>query len=344
MKHCHVFVFVLTALVLFSACKKDNPVKIVEPPPPVDPGQSVWVVNEGNFLSGNAAISIYNTKTYDVNFDFYKYQNGSSIGDVAQSMTRYNNRYYVVVNNSGKIVVCDTLLKKQTDIVGLTSPRYFLPISSNKAYVSDLSANAIHIIDLSTHTKTGAITCQGWTEQMVFASGKVFVCNVRKNFVYVINPNTNAITDSISVGINAYSLVTDKDGKLWVLSSGDKTNSIAAKLTRINPSTNVSEKTFTFPANETPGNLCINAAKDKLYFINSGIQSQAVDAVSLSSVKVVYSSQNFYGLAVNPRTDIIFASDALDYIQRSKIFMFDTSGQPVGNFLAGINASSFCFE
>lgn len=333
----------IVALV-FSACKKDAPVKMVEPPPAIDPGQVVWVVNEGNFMSGNASISAYNATTYDFIADYYKNQNGSGVGDVAQSMTRYNNRYYIVVNNSGKVIVCDSVLKKQAEIPGLTSPRYFLPVSSTKAYVSDLSANALHIIDLTNNTKTGSISCHGWTEQLLMANNKVFVCNVRKNYVYVIDPSSNAISDSILVGINAYGLLADKNGKIWVLSSGDKTNTIAAKLTRFNPGNNSIEQSFTFPANETPGNLCINKAKDKLYFINGGIQSQDISANTLNNAKIVYSMQNFYGLAVNPKTDVIFASDALDYVQRSKVYMYDYTGQLVGNFSAGINASSFCFD
>ncbi len=329
---------------LITACQKDKPASQPEPDALLNRGQNVWVVNEGNFQSGNASITWYNTYSLDVRFDYYKIQNTTALGDVAQSMIRNNNKYYIVVNNSGKVVVCDTTLKKTSEITGLTSPRYMLPVSNTKAYISDLNANAIHIIDLVTNTKQGSIACNGWTEQMILANGKAFVCNVRKNFVYVINTNTDVISDSINVGINAYSLVSDKNGNVWVLSSGDNANSIPARITRINSATNAVEQSFNFPLGQSPSNLCINGAKDKLFFINAGIQSLDVSATFLSSIKIVYTALNYYGLAVNPKTGDVFASDALDYIQRSKVYMYESNGSVKGNFLAGINASGFCFD
>jgi hypothetical protein len=329
---------------LITACQKDKPVPQPEPVAPINKGQTVWVVNEGNFQSGNASITWYNTYSLDIRYDYYKNQNATDLGDVAQSMIRNNNKYYIVVNNSGKVVVCDTNLKKTTEITGLTSPRYMLPVSTTKAYISDLSSNSIHIIDLASHTKQGAIACQGWTEQMVLASGKAFVCNVRKNFVYVINPSTDVISDSINVGINAYSIVSDKNGKVWVLSGGDNANAIPARITRINAVTNSIEQSFNFPLGQSPSNLCINGSKDKLFFINAGIQSLDINTTFLTSYKVVYTALNYYGLAINPKTGDIFASDALDYIQRSKIYVYESDGTPKGSFLAGINANGFCFD
>ena len=55
-------------------------------------------------------------------------------------------------------------------------------------------------------------------------------------------------------------------------------------------------------------------------------------------------SKNFYGMGVDPNTGKIYASDALDYVQRSNIYVYDNNGTQVTVFKAGINANGFYFE
>lgn len=73
----------------------------------------MFVINEGNFGSGNASVSLFDPAKNEVVEDFYKTQNSAALGDVAQSMSRVNDNYYVVVNNSAKILVCDKDFKKR---------------------------------------------------------------------------------------------------------------------------------------------------------------------------------------------------------------------------------------
>ena len=74
--------------------------------------------------------------------NYYANQNNNQIlGSIAQSLSFFQSNFYVVINNSNKIVVCNNQFKKTSQISGLTSPRYFLPVSNQKAYVSDLYPN-----------------------------------------------------------------------------------------------------------------------------------------------------------------------------------------------------------
>lgn len=325
------------------ACVKDKPETKPNLPVLLSNAQKVMVVNEGNFQNGNASVSLYDTESGVVIDDYYQAQNAQTLGDVAQSLIWHNGSYYTVVNNSGKVVVSDASYKRKASISGLNSPRYMLPINNSKAYVSDLYANAIHIINLASNTKTGEIECKGWTEQMVYSYGKAFVCNVKRNYVYVINTINDAISDSIAVGANAYSLVIDKYEKLWVLSNGDKTKGLAAQLSRINPLNNQLEQSFTFPLTETPSNLVLNESKDELLFLNKGIQRLPCEATSFLRTTLLNSTQNFYGLAVNPKNGDVYVSDALDYVQKSSIYIYDANGVLKKSFKAGINASGFWF-
>jgi hypothetical protein len=338
-----LFIFILA----FGSCVKDKPEDMIEEPVSIGNGHKTYITSEGNFGTANAGITLYVPGSGEVVNDIYKTQNNNAaLGDVCQSMTKANNNYYIVVNNSGKIIVVDPDdFKLKATISNLGSPRYLLPITFQKAYLSDLYANAISIIDLTTHTKTGSIPCSGWTEQMALIYNKVFVTNLKKNYSYVVNTINDQIIDSVDVGINAGSIILDKNSKIWVLSSGDKSNNIPGRLSRIDPVSLQVELNLVFGANDAPSHLCQNAGKDTLYFLNTHVYRMNIGASALPASSFINSSgNNFYGLGVNDKDHTIYISDAIDYIQKSSIIVYSANGQFKTSFKAGINASGFYFE
>lgn len=332
---------------MFISCVKDKPQDVLQPVIQLTAAKKVYVINEGNFGSGNSSVSLFDTGNNGVIENYYQLQNTSSpiVGDVAQSLSNIKGKFYLVVNNSGKIIVCDAQFKKVTQITNLSSPRYILPITNQKAYVSDYNGNAISVLDLNSNTKTASIPCSGWTEQMVLIYNKAFVTNMKRNYTYVINTVNDTKTDSIQVGINAGSIVVDKNDKVWVLSSGDNANSVSGKLSRIDPVTNIVEATYQFPTNNSPNSLCLNKTKDTLYFLNGGVFKMAINSQALPATAFIPNgTKNFYGLGINPNDFSIYVADALDYVQRSTIYIFDANGNQKSYFKAGINANGFYFE
>jgi DNA-binding beta-propeller fold protein YncE len=338
------YILFVSLSVLFSACVKDKPEQIVIAPVQLSSAKKVFVVNEGNYGSGNASVTLFDSEKNESVEDIYKTQNNSSPGDVAQSLSYLQNHFYLVVNNSKKVMVCDGQFKIAAQISGLTSPRYLLAITNQKAYISDLYANAISIIDLTTNTKTGSIYCPGKTERMLLVYNSVFVCNTDKEYVYVIDATIDRITDSVFVGLGASSLVLDKHDKIWVLSSGDAVNA-GGRLSKIDPLSLHIELYFEFPKTESPWNLCLNKSKDTLFYLNAHIFRMPVFSANLPSEAFINrGTRNFYALGIHPHTSAVYASDALDYVQRSNIYIFDQSGKQLHLFKAGINANSFYFE
>lgn len=338
---------IIVLIFVVSGCVKDKPLAPESPAVTIGTGHKAYITNEGNFTNNNASVSLYDIGSGNVVSNIYASQNNSAVlGDVCQSMGRINNNYYLVINNSGKIVVVNPdNFKLKTTISGFTSPRFILPVTYQKAYVSDFSSNQVSILDLNTNAKTGTINCPGWTEQMALIYNKAFVTNMKRNYTYVINTISDQVTDSVNVGINSGSIVIDKNSKLWVLSGGDKTINIAGKLSRINPATLQVEQSFSFASSDSPGNLCINAGRDTLYFLNTHVYRMAVSAPALPAAPFVTNNSNtFYGLAVNDKDYTVYVSDAIDYIQKSTIMVYDANGQLKASFKAGINASGFYFE
>ncbi|MEZ4774745.1 MAG: YncE family protein [Bacteroidia bacterium] len=333
-----LFFPILLGLV-FTSCKPDAP---------VDPKGSgnVFILNEGNFQAGNASIDQFDPKTSLLSSDVFSSRNQIPLGDVLQSMTIIGDKGYIVVNNSQKIeVVTLSDLAVQNTITGFTSPRFLLQVSSAKAYVSDLFGGAVSIVDLNTNTITGSIALPGWTEEMLLAEGRVFITNLSSEYVYVVDPATDQVVDSVEVGLGSNSLRLDKQGRLWVLSSGDSFNGIAGTLSVINPSDLSTLKSFTFTTSDYPVRLSVNPDGDRIYYLNNGLYEIAIDATTLPAAPKVLSGEGsyFYGLGVDPVSGTLYVADALDFSQRGLMLRFEESGTAIDTFRAGVIPSGFVF-
>jgi len=252
MKKITLLVFLL--LIILSSC---DPKKEDEPDlkTTVDTWSEskVLICNEGNFGWGNASVSIFDTDEETVSNEVFKSANEYGLGDVCQSAYYFDDKIYIVVNNSGKIeVVNQNDFKVNSTIDGLISPRYFLPVSSSKAYVTDLYANEISIIDLNTNSVSGSIKCNGWTEELIKSGNKVYVSNPEKSYLYVVDVSSDQISDSIEVGAGVSSIQVDSLGLIWCLRSND-----APALLRINTDNSISE--FLLDAESSPSKLRFNA-------------------------------------------------------------------------------------
>lgn len=336
------YCLLLTAhCLLFTSCVKDKPQEPTNSTVNINSNNKVFVINEGQFQnpSAGASISLYDGVSGNVAEDYFKQQNPTTVlGDICQSMTKHNGNYYLVVNNSHKIeVVNATDFKKKVTINGFNSPRYLLPITYNKAYVSDLYTHSVQILDLNTNTITGSIPTYSNTEQMALIYNKAFVTSYSSNYCYVINTITDLIIDSIMVNKGAASIVLDKNSKVWVLSS--------SKLTRINPITMQTELSLNFNTIDIPQNLCINKTKDTLYFLNKGVYRMPITSTAIPSSPLInQGSKVFYGLGINPVDYNIYVSDAIDYQQKSTIEIYNANGSAIKSFKAGYISNGFIFE
>lgn len=343
-----IYFFLLAGCaVQFFGCRKDNPEDKQQVKFTTGISGGVFITNEGNFQFGNAKVSYYDNASATAVEDLFQPANNISLGDVCQSMYLFNGKAYVVVNNSGKIVVVNPkTFVQETVISGMGSPRYFLPVSNNKAYVTDLYANAVSIVDLNGNIKTGTIACSGWTEEMALVYGKVFVTNEKSNKVYVINTANDAMEDSIQVGFNSNSIRQDKNGKLWVLCSGNQKNNIPGSLHRIDPITKQVEQSFQFSnTTDSPWKLRMNATNDTLYFLNNSVFRMAIGAANLPSTAFISNGKSvFYGLGIDPKNGVIYISDAIDYVQRGAIYRYKSDGTLINTFKAGIAPGDFCFN
>lgn len=304
---------------------------------PVKPIDYLIVCNEGNFMFGNASISLINLKTGEVVKDIYQQTNGTGIGDVLQSISEINGKYYAVVNNSQKIVVLDTAdFKLKATISSLTSPRYIFHIGNNNALSTDLYSNSIHKIDLNLHSKTGSIPFNGWSEKILTINDKLFIPSLNNQMLYTYDLNSLSILDSISIPKMCSSILKDQENYIWLLSSGDVSNNIPGKIIKLNATL---QKLFeySFQNDNYPTSMVSNAGADTFYYINKGIYQFIPKLNNAPGTKLINqpSGSIFYNLAIEPNTSRIWICDAKNYVSDGSVMKYDLNGNLLNTFTVG---------
>jgi len=180
---------------------------------------------------------------------------------------------------------------------------------------------------------------------MLMYDDMMIVTNTRTDKIYLINTVSDVITDSIQVGYGSNSLQLDKNGRLWVMCAGDAGNNINASLYRIDLSIKQVEQTFQL---STPldiwDKMAMNSTKDSIYYMCHGIFRMAVTAQELPvNIFIPQGTALFHAIAVNPVTNNIFVADAVDYVQKGRVYYFSSAGSLLGTINTGIIPADFYF-
>lgn len=332
---------------LLSCVREFNPV-IIGTDETYLAGEGVFILNEGNFRSGNGSLSFYSYDSLKMFDNVFQDKNNRPLGDVPYSMGMDGGKAYILVNNSDKIEVAGSNdMKSITTIKKIVSPRYISFIGGTKAYVTSLYSDSVTILDLMANSVSGFIDLKKSSEAIVTLSTRAYAASwAGGNKVMVINTMTDEVIDSIEVGIEPESMVIDKNGTLWVLSNGGWKRENFAELIAINTKTNSIDKRFTFPAvTDSPTCLQINDSGATLFYLFNGVRRMEIDASALPT-EVFISEQNhvFYRMGVNPSNGEIFITDAGDYVQKGKVIRYSNEGVFISEMTADIIPGNLCFK
>lgn len=322
-------------------------------------GSGVFVVCSGNFMYGNASLSFYNPATCEINNEVIFNANGFPLGDVAQSLSLTDSLGLIVVNNSGRIYAFDpnTFVVKGK-ITGLTSPRYIHLLNAEKAYVSDLYAKKIWIINPENLSVTGFINVdnrnsqqyQHSTEQMVQYDKFVFVaCWSFDNKLLVIDSETDLLIDSVSVGIQPSKMLIDRYHQIWVYCDGGYESSgyayEAPSMYKIDAQTRIPEKVFEFDTGVFGAAMCMNATGDTLFFTAHDVYAMDVLSPAMPELPFIEAGvRNISAIACDARNGNFYLADAIDWLQYGVVYRYSRNAQPIDTFRVGINPVEIVFK
>ncbi|CAN5472679.1 hypothetical protein BH11BAC2_BH11BAC2_07580 [soil metagenome] len=339
---------------LFISCEKEKN----DSTPAPDNLNGIFVINEGAFLSGNADISFFSSDSAYSNTKLFESVNGVPLGDVAQSMTIYDNHAYIAVNGSGKVeVVSMNDFKRTGTITNIGGPRYFLG-KGNSGYISDWASNQLKVYELTSLTLIDSIPCGAGPEEMVLVNNKIFVCNGggygNDSTITVINASNNDVIATIACPVNPSSIRVDKNNKIWVLCRGDigpdytpTPDDAGGALLQIDPSTYAILKTFNMNYDRHPIQLKMNNAKDKIYFLNGSSNfSGSVYTMNITDATLPLAAivdDNFYGLGIHPVSGDIYTG-LLNFSTNSWMIHYNQSGAVLDSSGVGIGPNGFVFN
>ncbi len=287
-----------------------------------DLSKGTWILNEGNFNWGNASLSFMDPEGEVFQNIFFE-ANGIPLGDVAQSMVRIDSSVFIVVNNSGRLFKLDIVTGKiEAHLEGLTSPRFLLPINSQKAYLSDLYSGSLTVVNPVNCTQTGEIPIGAWTEEMLLIGNEAWVTKMGSDKIVLIDILTDQVMDSITVGLEPNSLVRDAKGDVWVLSSGGIGKEIP-NLMRLNVATRSVEDAFPFPSlQRNPTQLAVSQDGQTLYFLDGDFYKMGIEETTLpTSPFIEATNRTFYNFHL--QEDFVLITDAVDFVQAGNIIQFD---------------------
>lgn len=349
----------LTAILgsfLFVSCSSDDN-NDSKPSGAYDNG--VIILNQGNFLKGNASISFLSNSFVTENNIFSAVNNGALLGDTGQDIGFNGDLAYIVLNVSNKIEIVNryTFVKVATINSGLDNPRY-IAFHNGKAYVTNWgdgnikTDDYIAIVDLKTNAVTGTIPVAEGPEKIIEENGKLYVAHAGGfgygNTITVIKTANNTIETTIAVGDVPNSIETE-NGKLYVLTSGKSEFSgseSAGKFHIISLNDNKVTTTLDFAGLTHPSNLVIE--DNKIYYtVNSDVYIMGLAPTALPTAFLFSTTAQGVENGINcfaVENNKIYVGDALKFNSNGNVYVYSLQGALQHSTTVGLIPAGFYFN
>lgn len=330
----------LFALLCITGCS-ENP----SSPSSLPSGSStaLFILNEGNFGRGNSTLSVYNPDSGTIVNDAFRAVNGRGLGDTGNSLAMSGDALYIVMNGSNTIEVVDasTLVARRTiSCRPGASPRHLAFMGDGKAYVSNLYLNSVTLLDPGTGVLIADLPTGPNPEQILVHGTDVYVANSgfgNGRSVTVIDHGSRQIVKSILVS----------DGPTFLVDLGNETAALLCS-----GATN----DYNNPDDDTPGMLYVldlrtRALRDSLVIAGHPkglatdgkgflytIEQEGVTRISVSEKTLTRSfiPGYYYGLAADPRRNLLYLTKALDFVQPGRLEVRTLDGTLKGTITVGI--------
>lgn len=359
MTHFKPFLLLLNLVFLFSSCSTSDDDIIVPGKEEKMYTNGLFVLNEGNFGSGNASISFFDPEQEEMVHQVYKKENEAELlGDVGQSMETYENYIFIVLNASNKIVVVDRQTFQKVTVLEsqLQNPRD-VSFADGKAFVTnwgDLYVpddDYIAVYNVTDFSFIKAIPVEEGPEQLISGNGFVIASHQggygMNTIISLLDPASLEVIKTLDVGDRPKTMAFLGE-QLWVLSEGRPAWTEAetpGRLSQVNLVSLEVEQQFVFPStSDHPSHLTENNGK-LFYTLEKGLYVFEPGTSALAQIPLFEMDEVdvLYGLGMQG-SSVFAASASPDFSSNGKVLQYDLSGELLKNLEAGINPNGFLFN
>lgn len=222
-----ILLTIIAAASILTACDRSTEI------PEVPSTGNVLVLNNGNWGSNDASITLYDTETGEIKANAFQKANGQNLGDLGQDMICLGEQVYIAVNGSQTIFVtgADLKIRQQinTEKNGTRlSPRYFTTLGNKvyvtyyEGYVGEISSDySVRICPVGPNPEGIAVAGQG----LYVANSGGMAYPAYNNTVSVVDASGFSETSVIEVNVNPVKVEASSDGLyVYVLSFGNYTD------------------------------------------------------------------------------------------------------------------------
>ena len=345
---------IVAAFQLFG-CRSNPTAPPVETPVAV---AGVYVVNEGNFMRGNSTLTLYLPDSAKAYQDVFTSANGRPLGDTGNDIVYYAGKIYIVVSGSQKIEVISATDQKSTGtfvIPGQRNPYKLVIVNDARAFVTNLSDTTITSFNPSTlQIITDRIRVGKNPQGIVYANGKIYVCNSGFGFdstVTVLNATTGSLIRTIVVGESPSEIGVGANNEVFVkcdgrFDYGDPTRDTPGSIVAINSDNDVVINKAILPLTTFghPGRMTVGSKGYGFFVSKNGIQQFRFFNSQIEIDVKLLSPLSAYGLTLDDTGNLLYATDAKDYVQNGDVYVYDLQGVQKAKFQAGVIPGAMAFK
>ena len=299
----------------------------------------VYVANQGNFGDGNGSVTVFSPESQQAQ------TTARGLNSIVQGIAVRDSNLYVMANSAARIDVFSTSTFSQTgQIRGLTAPRYLTFSGPNTAFVTDQSfgrPDTVRVLDVSGPQPQLAsnISVPGTAEGITTAGNQVYAALGAfsdTTLVASLDPDQNALTETIDVGCTTRYVVADADADVFALCSNTAeavvldgpTGTIQTRLSL--PDTAETAFGVGQPASFSPNVQELYVATD------SGILRVDTESNTVEQTLDVSLSGPAGAVAYDGLRDELYVARPSGFSERGTVTVHDRSGSQTSSFRAGI--------
>ncbi len=181
-------------------------------------------------------VSKMNLETNEITNDFL------TVGDVPNQILTRDDKIYVVNSTPPGISIIDARSEQVTQIALAegSNPYAMAFIGTHKAYITNLMANSVSVVDLESGTVLKDISVGTGPEGILVVGNTAYVANsggwpdYAGASVSIINIQTDMVTKTLAVTANPQNLALSPDGNVHVVCTGNY-GDISGRVCVINP-------------------------------------------------------------------------------------------------------------